>query len=97
MKALGPVCVCSVSFIANINFRGCDRHGAVRAERENERLAWPFLAVGVKCSLGLPEAGRRAELPGRVSLTVIRLTSWPDTPCLLAVRGGTLHTPNARD
>lgn len=90
--------MCSVSFTANINLLGCDRHGAVLAEREKKRLAWPFLADGVKSSLGLPEAGRRAELPG--GFIVIWLYSFPfpaaGLRCPVSSHSGwgdTLHAP----
>lgn len=78
--------MCSVSFTANINLLGCDRHRALLAERENKCLAWPFLADGVKCSLGLPEAGRRVELPGRLQcdLALFLSSSWPEMPHLLS-------------
>lgn len=66
-------------------------------QRENKRLAWPFLADGVKCSLGLPEAGRRVELPGGFNVTCLYSfpfsSSWPEMPCLLSGWGHTLHAP----
>lgn len=93
--------MCSVGFTANINLLGCDRHGAVLAERENIRLAWPFLADGVKCSLGLPEAGRRVELPGGFKVTWLYSFPFPaaglrcpvssqggETGCMLPSAGG---------